>query len=132
MQDKILIIDAHPVYADKLIAFLKGLTFKKITLIRSGIESIKKIQQEKPDLVILSAMLPDTDSQIICQKITSLRPSTKVIVQIGLFTDENTIAQFKTNGANAVIARKEKNLLPLQKNIEKLLKIISSKKKKDS
>ena len=122
MNQRILVIDGHPVYVNKTIGFLQGLTFKDIQLAKTGKEGIDKARNHKPDLVILSSMLQDMDSLEVCKAIHDLtRESVKIIVQIGLFTDAGTIDQFTQCGADAVLMRKEKDLKPLQDAIETLL-----------
>ena len=122
MEEKILIIDSHPVYISKLEGFFRGLSYKNIALTKSGKEGLEHVQGDQPDLVVLSAMLPDIDSAIVCKKIKELSGSTKVIVQIGLFTDDSTVRKLKAAGANATLIRKEKDLQPLQDIVEGLLK----------
>jgi len=122
MDQRILIIDGHPVYVNKTIGFLQGLTFKDIQLAKTGKQGIDEVRFKKPDLVILSSMLQDMDSLEVCKVIHELtNGSTKIIVQIGLFTEVDTISKFKDYGADAVLMRKEKDLQPLQKAIEELL-----------
>ena len=122
MEHKILLIDGHPVYILKLVGFLEGLTFKNISLATTGQEGINKIDLVKPDLVILSGMLPDMESQEVCKKIKEINKSIKIIVQTGLFTDVESMKTFKVQGADAVLARKEKDLMPLQEIIEEFIR----------
>lgn len=123
MEHKVLIVDGHPVYIHKLVGFLEGLTFKNITLAASGQEGISKAALVKPDLVILSGMLPDMESQEVCKEIKAFDNNIKIIVQTGLFTDEESMKTLRTVGADAVLARKEKDLMPLQGVIEEFIKV---------
>ena len=121
MDHKILIIDGHPVYIHKLAGFLEGLTFKNVALADSGKEGIKKTELIKPDVVILSGMLPDMDSNEVCRKIKEISRNTRIIVQTGLFTEQESLRKFKEDGADAVLDRKEKDLMPLQELIEEFM-----------
>ena len=122
LTQKILIIDGHPVYINKLDGFLKGLTFSNIVLAKTGQEGIFLIENEKPALVILSGKLPDMDALEVCKTIRrSASPAIKIIVQIGLFADEGTSLSFKKSGADIVIDRREKDMQPLQEAIEYFL-----------
>jgi DNA-binding NarL/FixJ family response regulator len=121
MDQKILIVDAHPVYIYKTEGFLKGLTFRNIILSSSGKDGIEAAQVHDPALVILSGMLPDVPSEQVCEAIKKGSPTAKIIVQVGLFTEANHIASLKAAGADSVLARKEKDLMPFQKAIEELL-----------
>lgn len=121
MNEKILIIDGHPVYIFKLEGFLRGLTYQNIVLAHSGEEGIQKAESEEPDLVILSGMLPEIDSYEVCKNLKEKIPSTKIIILIGLFTEKDVVAKFHEMGADAILARKEKDLLPLQEAIHQLI-----------
>lgn len=121
MDHKILVIDGHPVYIHKLAGFLEGLTFKNVALAPSGEEGIEKTQLIKPDLVILSGMLPDMDSNDVCKRIKEINKTTKIIVQTGLFTELESVEKFRKHGADAILARKEKDLIPLQELIEEFI-----------
>jgi DNA-binding NarL/FixJ family response regulator len=120
MDQKVLIIDAHPVYIHKLEGFLKGLTFHDVVLTQSGGQGIAAAAEHKPRLVILSGMLPDMASEKVCEAVKQ-NCGAKVIVQVGLFTDEESMERLKAVGADAVLARKEKDMMPLQKAVESLL-----------
>lgn len=123
MEHKILIVDGHPVYILKLVGFLEGLTFKNIFLATSGQEGINKTELINPDLVILSGMLPDMESKEVCKEIKAFNNKIKIIVQTGLFTDSESMKAFRTVGADAVLARKEKDLMPLQGIIEEFIRV---------
>jgi DNA-binding NarL/FixJ family response regulator len=114
MTIKFLIIDAHPVYIHKTEGFLKSLTYNDITLAKTAQEGLEKLAAIKPDVVIMSGMLPDMNAHVICKNIKERADTTKIIVQVGLFTDENDIQRFKQYGADVVLDRKEKDLMPLQ------------------
>ncbi len=121
MLKKILILDAHPVYILKTEGFLRGLTYNNITLARTAKEGLEKTGLLQPDLIIMSAMLPDMDAHEVCQKLKQQCNSSKIIVQIGLYTEQKDIEQFKQEGANAVLERKEKDLIPLEEAVAALL-----------
>lgn len=121
MEQKVLIIDAHPVFVQKTQGFIKGLTFKDIAVTASGAEGLFLAVEWRPELVILSGQLPDIDTVEICRKLKVLDPSPKLIVQIGLFTSEDAIESFIQAGADVVLDRKEKDWLPLENAISKLM-----------
>lgn len=122
MNNRILIVDGHPVYANKTDGFLRGLTFSNITIAKNGQDGIELAKANKPHLVILSAMLPDMNSVDVCRQIHSFcGEETQILVQIGLFTEEEKIQEFKSSGANVVLWRKEKDLQPLEDAIQSLL-----------
>lgn len=122
MDQKILIIDGHSVYVNRTVGFLHGLTFKNIKIAATGKQGIDEVRANEPNLIILSAALPDMDGLEVCKTIHEItRGSIKIIVQMGLFTESSIISKFTDYGADAVLMRKERDLKPLQSAIEELL-----------
>ena len=74
LQDKQLLRRIMIVEDDKNINQLMALSIGRgfdITQINDGMEAIRRIRFEKPDLVVLDLMLPGMDGLEICQKIKS-------------------------------------------------------------
>jgi len=124
MNTKIMIIDAHPVYAPKVAGFLESLTFKNIVIIARGAKAMEAVLEYKPDMIILSATLPDMDGLMLAKHIKSQMPAIAMIVQTGLLTSQDTIDAFKTAGVDYVCPRREKDWSAFQ---EALTDIVSSK-----
>jgi DNA-binding NarL/FixJ family response regulator len=122
MEQKVMIVDAHPVYAPKIAAFLEGLTFKNIEIVHKSGLLAGRLQEFRPDVLILSGMLPDTDSVELLKGIKAQAPSLPVIVQTGLLCTEEKRSAFVEAGAAAVLPRLEKDLGPLQSAIQTLLR----------
>ncbi len=118
MEDKILVIDAHPVYIQKLDAFVRGLTFQHIRLAASAHEGLSLAESFQPDIVLMSGIYPDRDSRETLRELKRICPQARVIVQVGLLTEHDAIEAFKDAGAMAVLIRLEKNLAPLQDALE--------------
>jgi PleD family two-component response regulator len=122
MRPRILVIDGHPVYIHKLEGFLRGLTYKNIFVSHSGKEGLASAAAENIDLVILSGALQDMDSLTVCQKLKGADDRIRIIVQVGLLTDQEGMVRFKESGADVVLYRQEKDMTPLQNSIEDLLR----------
>ncbi|MGE0268622.1 MAG: PleD family two-component system response regulator [Candidatus Omnitrophota bacterium] len=111
---KILIIDAHPVYILRLESFLRGLAFCHITLAKNAPEGLERLAAENPDLVIMSGTLPQADARELCRQVRrQAAAQTKIIVQVGLSMEDDRLF-FGQNGADFVLDRKEKDLVPLE------------------
>lgn len=120
--EKILVVEGHSVYINKLEGFLKGLTFDNFVLARSGKEGIDLVKTESPDIIIVSSFLPDIDGLDFCRQVCQiLEFRIKIIVLCGLFEDEERINRFKEMGATDVLDKKEKDMSDLQATIEKYL-----------
>ncbi len=109
MNPKIMIIDAHPVYVSKTVGFLESLTLKNNVVVPRGAKALESIIENKPDVVVLSATMPDADSMELVRQVKSHRPSLAIIVQTGLLTSQNKINEFKSLGVEYVIPRLEKD-----------------------
>ncbi len=121
MNQKIMIIDAHPVYAPKIAAFLEGLTFKNIEIVDKSSQAVGRIKEFMPNIVILSGMLPDIDSVEVLKQIKAASKFLPVIVQTGLLCTDELRSAFSDAGATVVLPRLEKDLVPLQRAIEAVL-----------
>jgi DNA-binding NarL/FixJ family response regulator len=123
MNTRIMIIDAHPVYAPKMAGFLESLTFKDMVIVSSGLKAMGSIVEYKPDVIILSATLPDADSADLAGKIKSLYPGIAMIVQTGLQANQETIEAFKSLGVEYVVPRREKDWSVFQEALTSLVRI---------
>ena len=74
---KVLIIDDEPVLAMTLEMILELKGFSVISA-NDGLSGLKKIREEKPDIVVLDVMLPGMDGFKVCENAKSL-PETKDI-----------------------------------------------------
>ncbi|MBI4309009.1 MAG: response regulator transcription factor, partial [Candidatus Omnitrophica bacterium] len=109
MNAKIMIIDAHPVYAPKMAGFLESLTLKNIVVVSCGLKAMEAVLEHKPDVIVLSATLPDADSAALAGQIKAASPSTAIIVQTGLLTTAQAMEAFKSAGVDHVLPRREKD-----------------------
>jgi len=85
MEKKILVIDDNE--QDKKIVkrFLNKAGFTNIVMAESGDEGISKLKEEKPDLVILDTILPDTVGFEVCRQIREFSgpDEPKIIITTG-------------------------------------------------
>jgi DNA-binding NarL/FixJ family response regulator len=109
MNTKIMIIDAHPVYVLKTVGFLESLTFKNVEVVSRGAQADLITFQYRPDIVILSATLPDANSVQLAKRIKSQLSKTAIIVQAGLLIKEEEVDAFKAVGVAHVLPRREKD-----------------------
>ena len=68
MQNHVLIIDDDPKLNRLLTDFLNGFGFKVYTALTPS-QGLKKLQRNKPDMVILDVMLPEMNGFDVCKKI---------------------------------------------------------------
>jgi two-component system, OmpR family, alkaline phosphatase synthesis response regulator PhoP len=67
-QSTILIVDDNPQNVELLQAFLESLPVKIVTAC-DGIDALEKVEQYKPDLILLDIMMPRMSGFQVCRKI---------------------------------------------------------------
>jgi CheY-like chemotaxis protein/Tfp pilus assembly protein PilZ len=83
---KILLVDDTELFLDLQISFLSRETFK-INTSRSGEEALRRIQEDRPDLIILDLLMPGMDGDAVCRKVKE-RPDTRNIPVIMISSGE--------------------------------------------
>jgi two-component system alkaline phosphatase synthesis response regulator PhoP len=74
---KILVVEDEQDILQLVQLYLEKEGFRSITAM-NGIEALKKITQEKPDLVVLDLMLPEMDGLEVCKRLRSV-PETAML-----------------------------------------------------
>ncbi|MFC1848958.1 response regulator transcription factor [candidate division CSSED10-310 bacterium] len=91
MSKKILVVDDQKRYRDEVTIALKSLQVK-IILAEDGLDGLVKFRKEKPDIVIIDAMLPKLHGFQLCKTIkSSISKDKKVVIFIitGIFPKED-------------------------------------------
>jgi DNA-binding response OmpR family regulator len=72
---KILVVEDEPDIGQLVTHYWEKDGFRTITAV-NGFEAIKKVKEDKPDLVVLDLMLPDLDGLEVCKRLRSTPHST--------------------------------------------------------
>ncbi len=125
---KVLIVDD-----DESVLYLTELVLKnagyEVVLAKDGRECIKKVNKDRPDVILLDVMMPGEDGWEVCRKLKN-DEKTKDI-PVAMFTVLKGVEAKKANFdyayADAYIAKDltEKNLLPV---VEMLLELAEGRK----
>lgn len=84
---KVLVVDFDPDYLKLLAQWLSREGFQVITA-TDGLSGLEKFKKERPDLVVLEAMLPRLHGFELCSKITTDgEPRTPVIITTNVYKD---------------------------------------------
>lgn len=83
---KILVVDDEDGVRNTLSEFIEKLGYEALTA-SGGDEALEKMK-ERPDIVLLDIMMPDTDGMEILDKIKEMSPSTDVFMVTGLAKHE--------------------------------------------
>ena len=85
MKEKVLIIDDNEQDQKIIKRFLNKAGYEEIIMAATGQEGLKKARAEKPDLIILDTLLPDTVGFEVCCQIKQDKnvPLPKIIMMTG-------------------------------------------------
>jgi diguanylate cyclase (GGDEF)-like protein len=98
---KVLIVDDAP---DTLEIIQKLLSFEgyEVILAATGEEGVKKVQEEKPDVVLMDISLPGIDGTEALKRIRTINPIQSVIMLTAFATVENAIQALKEGASDFV------------------------------
>jgi len=78
---KIMVVDDEPDITYLLKEILNGEGFD-VVVANSGLEALKKIKKEKPDLVLLDVMMPELDGWETCRRIKEDKETKDTLVSM--------------------------------------------------
>jgi diguanylate cyclase (GGDEF)-like protein len=98
---KVLIVDDAP---DTLDIIQKLLSFEgyEVILATTGEEGVKKVEEEKPDVVLMDISLPGIDGTEALKRIRTINPIQSVIMLTAFATVENAIQALKEGASDFV------------------------------
>ncbi|MFA5040201.1 MAG: PleD family two-component system response regulator [Bdellovibrionales bacterium] len=122
MSSRILIVDDIPVNI-KLLAAKLARDYYVISTASNGFEALKKVEEDKPDLILLDVMMPEMDGFETCRRLKS-NPATAHIpvVIITALSDVSDRVRGLAAGADDFLA-KPINDLALMARIRSLLRM---------
>lgn len=105
MNWSVLVVDDEPLTQDLLRLMLEPAGFR-VTGAEHGLEALQKVQESKPDIMILDVMMPHMDGITVCRKIRS-NPETAdlPIVMLSGKTHLNAVEEGLEAGANRYLAK---------------------------
>jgi len=120
MRKKILVVEDNEQDRKIVERFLNKAGFEEILFAQTGEEGLKKVESEKPDILILDTILPDIDGFEICRRArgSSAPAELKIIITTGSI-DAVDAVKAKKAGANDYCA-KTSNCSPLLEAIKNL------------
>ncbi len=79
-EGRVLIVDDNPQNLELIQAYMESLPCK-IVLAQDGVEAMKRVEAERPDLVLLDVMMPRVSGFDVCKRIKQ-NPATRETVVI--------------------------------------------------
>ncbi|HLD28207.1 MAG TPA: response regulator [Patescibacteria group bacterium] len=121
---KIILVEDEPELADMFGTALKTAGFE-VEVVGDGLMALKKIRNEKPDLVLLDLVIPEMDGYAVLEKTKQYKSTKNVCIYIwSNLTQQNEIDRAKKLGADGYMIKS--NYTPA-KFIEKVKSILNQK-----
>ena len=101
---RVLIVDDHPIVHDGLTAVIHAeADVRVIGSSSTAADAIRKIEQEKPDVVLLDLDLPGEEGISGVERILSAAPGARVIVFTAYDVDDTVFGAMKAGARGYVI-----------------------------
>ena len=120
MNWSVLVVDDEPLTQDLLRLMLEPAGFR-VTSAEHGLDALEKVQNNKPDIMILDVMMPHMDGITVCKKLRS-NPETAdlPIIMLSGKTHLNAVEEGLAAGANRYLG-KPTSRADLIKNLNEVL-----------
>ena len=117
---RILLVDDEPDFVETVEFFLSGSDYH-VFVAKNGKEALEQVRSQKPDLVLLDAMMPEMDGLEACKRLKN-DPTTKPIPIIMLTAKgrKEDVVDAMAAGADSYVV-KPFNLSDLVERIEEIL-----------
>jgi two-component system cell cycle response regulator len=118
----VLIVDDNPQNIELLQAFLESLPVRIVSAI-DGVDALEKVEQHKPDLILLDIMMPRMSGFQVCKKLKS-EPKTRdiQILMVTALNELGDIEQASECGTDDFVS-KPVNKLELLTRVKSLLRV---------
>ena len=91
-----------------------------VVVAADGEEALKKVQEEKPDIVLLDIRLPGLDGYEVCRQIKEIKGSNIKVIMYTAYVDVVDIVKAKEAGADDFIG-KTSDYARMRRTIEKII-----------
>ncbi|HEY7380924.1 MAG TPA: response regulator transcription factor [Gaiella sp.] len=103
MEERILIVDDHPLTLEALASLLRQHGFDVVGQATDGEEAITMAAELKPDLVLLDLTMPGMDGITALPRVREAAPTSEVVVLTASGTEENLLAAIRGGAAGYLL-----------------------------
>ncbi len=104
MAKKILLIEYEPRYLDRIRGYLAGKDFD-LVIAKDGDEGLEFYQRSRPDLVLISSVLPKTRTSDVIKGLQKSGPTPPVLLMMSGYKGKNKIADAQRVGATNILEK---------------------------
>ena len=116
----VLVAEDNPQHLELFEVFLEGMSDVRTITATNGLEALKKVQEESPDLVLLDIMMPKMSGFEVCQRIKS-DPKTRdiVVVMVTALNETGDIERAAECGTDDYLSKPvdRRSLIDLVRNL---------------
>ena len=116
----VLLVDDNPQHLELLEVYMEDLPEVRLVTAVNGLEAMKKVQDESPDLVLLDIMMPKMSGFEVCKRIKS-DPQTRgiIVVMVTALNETSDIERAAECGTDDYLSKPidRKALVDLVRNL---------------
>src|SRR4051812_47989918 len=121
-QSTVLIVDDNAQNVELLQAFLESLPVKIVTA-ADGVDALEKVEQHKPDLILLDIMMPQMSGFQVCRKLKGEAKTRDIqVLMVTALNELGDIEQANECGTNDFVS-KPVNKIELLTRVKSLLRV---------
>ena len=103
MQERVLIVDDHPLTREALASLLSQHDFAVVGQADGGAEAVELARDLQPDLVLLDLTMPDVDGLTALPRVRDAAPDSEVVILTASGTEENLLAAIRAGAAGYLL-----------------------------
>ena len=121
-ESTVLIVDDNPQNVELLQAFLESLPVRIVTAV-DGVDALRKVEEESPDLILLDVMMPQMSGFQVCRRLKG-EPKTRDIqvLMVTALNELGDIEQANECGTDDFVS-KPVNKVELLTRVKSLLRV---------
>ncbi len=121
-ESTVLIVDDNPQNVELLHAFLESLPVRIVTAV-DGVDALRKVKEESPDLILLDVMMPQMSGFQVCRRLKG-EPKTRDIqvLMVTALNELGDIEQANECGTDDFVS-KPVNKIELLTRVKSLLRV---------
>jgi len=108
---KLMIVDDHDVVRMGIIALLEDSEFEVINEARSVAETLEKVAEEKPDVILMNVRLPDGSGIDACRQIVQNYPEVRVLILTSYADDDAVLSSIQAGASGYVLKQIDRHAL---------------------
>jgi DNA-binding NarL/FixJ family response regulator len=103
VQERVLIVDDHPLTREALASLLAQHDFNVIGQANGGAEAIALARELQPDIVLLDLTMPEMDGLTALPKVRDAAPNAEVVILTASGTEENLLSAIRAGAAGYLL-----------------------------